>query len=89
MNVAFFNKKIDIYLFYYYNTTDRTIMMRKHRYLYVLEDSKKHDLDFEKPSKTTSKIRNIVKTVREDTHKISYNLYAISLGYDPPNILTY
>jgi len=68
--------------------------MPRHRHLYVLDDSKNHDLDNNinnnnnNTSKTPSKLRNIIKTAREDTDKMSYNLYAISLGYKPPNIVS-
>lgn len=64
-------------------------MSRKSRHLCILEDSKKEEFNFDKPSKTPSKLRTIIHNSREDDYKMTCNLYAVSMGYAPPNKLSY
>lgn len=60
-------------------------MSRKARHLLVLEESKMDEFNL---SKIKSRIRSI-KDFRNDEIKYQANLYAISLGYKPPNKLSY
>jgi hypothetical protein len=61
-------------------------MSSKDTELYI---SKKEELNIDKSSKTSSKLRRIINDSREDTYKRSCNLYALSMGYQPPNKLSY
>ena len=60
-------------------------MSYKARHLLVLEESK---MDEFKISKIKSRIKSI-KDARNDETKYQANLYAMSLGYNPPNKLSY
>lgn len=60
-------------------------MSHKARHLLVLEESK---MDEFKVSKTKSRIKSI-QDARNDESKYQANLYAMSLGYNPPNKLSY
>ena len=60
-------------------------MSRKARHLIVLEESNMKEY---KPSKIKSSIKSI-QDARYDETKHQANLYAISLGYEPPNKLSY
>jgi len=51
--------------------------------------SKTEESNLDKSSKTSSKLRRIINDSREDNYKILSNLYALSLGYNPPNKLSY
>lgn len=56
------------------------------RHLETIEDSKKYT---DKMKTTKKQIRNIIKVSRDDEFKTLSNIYAKSLGYNPPNILSY
>lgn len=51
--------------------------------------SKTEESNLDKSSKISSKLRRIINDSREDTYKRSCNLYALSMGYQPPNKLSY
>jgi hypothetical protein len=64
-------------------------MSRKARHLQILEDSKKYEYNLDKPSKKRTLLIKIVQDSRDDQHKHEANLYGISLGFKPPNKMSY
>ena len=64
-------------------------MPRKARHLYILDDSKKKEFNIDNLKKKITNLRTIIKDARDDNYKTTCNLYAISMGYPPPNILSY
>lgn len=64
-------------------------MSRKARHLKILEDSKKFEYNWDKPSKKKASLIKIIQESRDDEHKRQANLYAKSLNCEPPNKLRY
>lgn len=60
-------------------------MPRKARHLEMIEESKKIN---QKPNEV-QKMRKMIANARDDEFKMNSNLYAKSLGYNPPNVLSY
>ena len=63
-------------------------MSSKSRHLQILEDSKKDEYNFNKPSKIKNRIIQI-QDARYDESRQQANNYAISMGQKPPNKLSY
>jgi len=63
-------------------------MSSKLRHLQILEDSKKDEYNFNKPSKIKNRIIQI-QDARYDESRQQANNYAISMGKKPPNKLSY
>lgn len=63
-------------------------MSHKARHLQILEESKKEEYNFDKPSKIKGRIVQI-QDARYDETRQQANLYAISIGKEAPNKLSY
>ena len=63
-------------------------MSRKARHLQFLEESKKDEYNFDKPSKIKNRIIEI-QDARYDEARQQANCYAMSIGKEPPNKLSY
>lgn len=64
-------------------------MSRKPRHLMVLEEAKKEEYNLDKPSKIKSSLISTVQGARDDEQKELANMYAKSLGLEPPNKMSY
>lgn len=64
-------------------------MSDKDNEIVVSEETNKEELNKIKGSKISSKLRKIINDSRYDDYKMIYNLYAVSMGYSPPNKLSY
>jgi len=63
-------------------------MSRKARHLQVMEESRKEEYNLDKSSKTKSRVEKI-EDARHDPARMQANLYAVSLGLQAPNKLSY
>lgn len=64
-------------------------MSRKPRHLMVLEEAKKEEYNLDKPGKVKTSLISIVQGARDDEQKELANIYAKSLGLEPPNKMSY